>query len=276
MRKKNSSRHHSNEGVFKLKKTLCILGICGAAALTGCANNMADSGPRDVYEESGFTVNRNNQQPELYNRGGNNTADNFGYVRHQRSPVIGENNSDHYAAINREQLADIIGQYCTEVPDVDDVSTLVTDEEVLIVYDTDTQNRNETADQVKKMAMSVVPRWYHVYVSDNTSLRPNVANFASLDPNSANMEAQINGVIKQMLQSSPQGRKISDGENANGEAQGEMNDNMDHDDLGEMMEKSGQTRNRTQNDASNNNTGSDAGNRTGNETGIQGNDMRLR
>ena len=55
-----------------------------------------------------------------------------------------------------------------------------------------------------------------------------------------------------------------------------MNDNMDHDDLGEMMEKSGQTRNRTQNDASNNNTGSDAGNRTGNETGIQGNDMRLR
>ncbi|GLB59706.1 YhcN/YlaJ family sporulation lipoprotein [Cytobacillus sp. NCCP-133] len=226
-----------------MKKPLIILGIFSMAALTACQNNAARE---DIYEESGNTINVNDQRAELYNRnmgngrnGRNNVSEDFGYVRHQRSPIMGENASaNHYAAIDREQIADIIGQYCTEVPSVDDVSTLVTDEEVLIVYDTDTENRSQTADQVKKMAMSVVPRWYHVYVSDDTSLRKNVENFATVDSDGRNAENGINQLIKQMLKS-PQGEKMSESENENGEMQGERNDVMDKDDLGESVRKAG-------------------------------------
>ena len=36
-------------------------------ALTGCSKDMAN---RDVYEESGNTINVNNKRHELYNEGG--------------------------------------------------------------------------------------------------------------------------------------------------------------------------------------------------------------
>ncbi|MBU8880807.1 YhcN/YlaJ family sporulation lipoprotein [Bacillus sp. FJAT-29790] len=199
-----------------MKKSLIIIGICGLTALTACQSNIARDG---IYEKSGNTINVNTQRADIYNkdRGLNNKNANFGYVRHQKSPILGENVAyNHYAAIDREQIADIISKYCTEIPNVHDVSTLVTDKEVLIIYDTDTANSNRTADQVKRMAMSVVPRWYHVYVSDNTNLRKNVESYATLDSNSRNAHFGINKLIKDM-QKSPQGYKMGEGENANGE-----------------------------------------------------------
>ncbi|WP_338030744.1 YhcN/YlaJ family sporulation lipoprotein [Cytobacillus citreus] len=213
--------------MFQIKQSLIIIGLCGLTALTACQNKeMAGDG---IYDSSGNTINVNNQRSELYNRdnGQTNKSADFGYVRHQRSNVMGENVSNNkYASMDREQLADIISQNCTDIPNVDDVSTLVTDEEVLIIYDTDSQNRNETADQVKKMAMSFVPRFYHVYVSDNTALRKNVENFATLASNNPNANNGIDKVIKEMLKS-PQGNKMSSGENENGEIIGEKykNDN---------------------------------------------------
>jgi hypothetical protein len=224
-----------------MRRAILIIGICGLTALTACNNNDT-AADRDLFNDTGNTINVNDQRAELYNydqnRGLRNVSEDFGYVRHQRSGILGDGGSnDHYAAIDREQLADIIGKYCTDVPNVDDVSTLVTDEEVLIVYATDSKNRMDTADQVKKMAMSVVPRWYHVYVSDNERLRKNVENFATVDSNSRNVDSMIDGLVKQMLKS-PQGRDMNEGENANGETQGETNGNIDRDDIRERT-KSG-------------------------------------
>lgn len=191
-----------------MKKTIAFLCFCSLTALTACQN---DTARNDLYEESGNTINVNDQRAELYHQGNegdrNDVSEDFGYVRHQRSPIMGENvANEHYAAIDREQLADIISKYSTEVPNVDDVSTLVTDEEVIIIYDTDTEDRPYTADQVKKMAMSVVPGWYHIYVSDNTNLRKTVESYAQMDSNSENAEHGIDKLIKE-LQKSPQGVK---------------------------------------------------------------------
>lgn len=161
-----------------------------------------------IYEESGNTINVNDQRADIYNRhnGSQNKSEDFGYVRHQKSPIGGENMSnDHYATIDREKTADTISKYCTGIPNVDDISTLVTDREVIIVYATDSQDRNYTADQVKKMAMSVVPSWYNIYVSDNTALRRNVENFATLDADSRNAHYGIDQLIKD-IQKSPQGK----------------------------------------------------------------------
>lgn len=218
-----------------MKKYILTAGIFGLVVLSGCANNVAEQGRQGIYQESGNTINVNDQRAELYNEGNvkhlRNKSEDFGYVRHTRNPVMGTNSSnDHYSAIDREQLANIISKLSTDIPNVDDVSTLVTDEEVLVVYKTNTKDRNETADQVKKVAMSVIPRFYHVYVSDDTKLRQNVENFATLDSDSKNIDSLIDGLIKQMIQS-PQGRNMSNSENANGETKDEMNDQLEKDEM---------------------------------------------
>jgi hypothetical protein len=190
-------------------KNLVFAGICGIFALTACANNSADRA--GIYQESGNTINVNDQRPELYNetggrKGFQDKSEDFGYVRTQRSPVMKTDSArDHYAAIDREQLAKIISELGTNVPHVNDVSALVTDEEVFIVYNTDSKNRMATADQVKKTALSVVPRWYHVYVSDNTALRREIENFATLDSDSRDINSLLDQLAKKMS-ASPQGQ----------------------------------------------------------------------
>ncbi|WP_147533969.1 YhcN/YlaJ family sporulation lipoprotein [Bacillus marasmi] len=192
-------------------KNLAFAGFFTLFALTACANNNANElGARDIYKEDGNTINVNNQRAELYNEGNGKKSlrrksEDFGYVRHQRNPVMGTNSAgDHYAAVDREQLAKIISQFETDVPNVNDVSTLVTDDEVIVVYETDSKDRTLTADQVKKTAASVVPRWFEVYVTDNTKLRQDVENFATLDADSKNINTLLSGLIER-VKSSTQG-----------------------------------------------------------------------
>ena len=206
-----------------MKKFIIIAGLCTITALTGCSKDM---GNRDVYEESGNTINVNNKRHELYNegasRGVRNVSDNYGFVRHQKSPIMNDNTAnDGYTALDREQLANIISKYSVNVPNVNDAATLVTDQEVLIAYTTDSKDRNMTADQVKKTAFSVVPRYYHVYVTDNKTLMRDVENLANLDSTSRNARHAVTELITQMKKS-PQGMRLSDSENENGETQDDM------------------------------------------------------
>lgn len=200
-----------------MKKFVMTCGLCALIALTGCTNDTAN---RDVYEESGNTINVNNKRNELYREGGNegarNISTNYGYVRQQKSPIMNDGTAnDNYAALDREQLANIISRLSTDIPNVNDVATLVTDQEVLVAYDTDTKDANLTADQVKRTAMSVVPRYYHVYVSDNDVLIQDVENLANLTSTSGKARDQVNNVIKQMKKS-PQGNKMGADEDENG------------------------------------------------------------
>ena len=97
-----------------MKKWSIIIGFCLLLSAAGCSKDMAN---RDVYEESGDTINVNNKREELYNEGGSqgvrNVSDNYGFVRHQKSPIHERSWTamDHYSAINREQVANIISQF---------------------------------------------------------------------------------------------------------------------------------------------------------------------
>ncbi|WP_045517979.1 YhcN/YlaJ family sporulation lipoprotein [Neobacillus niacini] len=200
-----------------MKKWSMIIGFCLLLTAAGCSKDMAN---RDVYEESGDTINVNNKREELYNEGGSrgvrNVSDDYGFVRHQKSPIQNDRGgTEHYSAIDREQVANIISQLSTDVPNVNDVATLVTDQEVLIAYSSDTKNRNQTADQVKRTAMSVVPRFYHVYVSDDKNLMRDVENLANLDSTSRNARNSVNQLIT-LMKKSPQGNRMSDSEDENG------------------------------------------------------------
>jgi hypothetical protein len=203
--------------VKSLKKLILIIGLTTFTALSACSKDMAN---RDVYEESGKSVNVNNKRTELYNEGASrsvrNVSNDYGYVRHQKIPVLNDQNvNNQYTALNREQLASIISRYSTSIPNVHDVATLVTDQEVLIAYRTDTKDRNLTADQVKKTAMSIVPRYYHVYVSDNPQSIRDVEALSHMASTNKNARSSINSVIAQMKKS-PQGARMNAIEDENG------------------------------------------------------------
>ncbi|MGM0845843.1 MAG: YhcN/YlaJ family sporulation lipoprotein [Bacillota bacterium] len=222
--------------MFYLKKKMLAAGVIGFSILgAGCANDLASDGD-EIFHESGNTINIAEEEG-LFREVENSEharGEQFGYVRHQKSPIAGRTiSTDDMYTIDREKVADSISRMTVTLPKVQDASTLVTDEEVLIAYKTDVKDKDlrfEVADQVKKSALSVVPRWYHVYVTDDPNLMQNVENLASMDTDMANANTAIDDTINQMLQASPQGREIDAGENANGERYDEM-DEMNEDDV---------------------------------------------
>jgi len=205
--------------------------LIGLLLLGGCQLNPNHQG---MYERDGNTINVTDRS-ELYNEdgienGNDDMNNNFGYVRHQKSPVIGNDQlRDRTPAINREQIADIISTLAVQLPNVQDVATLVTDDEVLVSYQTDSNNRFETADQVKRTAISVVPRYFHVYVSDNPNMIKQIEAYSRMDADALRADRSLDAVIKEMINTSPQGRKLNAGENENGEGYGEMNEALDKD-----------------------------------------------
>ncbi|MGD7046235.1 YhcN/YlaJ family sporulation lipoprotein [Jeotgalibacillus proteolyticus] len=163
------------------------------------------------------------------------TENHFGFSTKVANPNDGEGENDNIAyKMNLQVAADAISRFSASLPGIENVSTVVTDEEVLISYqvaqDYDHEmDPNEMADQVKKNALSVIPRWYHVYVTDDPNLRVNVESIAQTHLNDGDMEDAIASTIKLMRESSPQGYPIDEGENANGETKDEENDMAEED-----------------------------------------------
>ncbi|MGE6378644.1 YhcN/YlaJ family sporulation lipoprotein [Peribacillus muralis] len=209
-----------------MKKTIMTLGLSSIIALTGCSDKHEQGLGAKNHAGNPTNVNNPTQYYDEDYRNHDNKSDDFGFTRTNKTTTNRRNVSNKTASIDREQLSDVISKLSVQLPNVNDVSTLVTDEEVLVVYDTDTKDRMETADQVKRTAMSVVPRYYHVYVSDDPALAQNVENFATLKSGSRGIDYTIEQTIKSMLKS-PQGYKMSDVENENGEM---INDKKDHHD----------------------------------------------
>ncbi|RFU70101.1 sporulation protein [Peribacillus saganii] len=215
-----------------MKNTFLTLGLCSIFALSACNYNTEGNGDSNSFNDTA-SPSRVNTPTRVYDedyRDRNKNKDDFGYTRSDNANIDGRNlGSADAPSIDREQLSDIITRLSLQLPNIKDVAALVTDGEVLVVYETDSKHRSETADQVKRTAISVVPRYYHVYVSDNKALIRDIENFATLDSNSRGIDGSIDATIREMLKS-PQGRKLSDGENANGEMENETNGNAGDDD----------------------------------------------
>ncbi|WP_425454712.1 YhcN/YlaJ family sporulation lipoprotein [Falsibacillus pallidus] len=234
--------------MLQLRKNTIVASILGVALLSACQNKAADD--NHLFHDNGNTINVSDR-PELYNENlANNKskhAENFGYVRQQKSPIMNEGiNYQEIYAVNREKTADTISKMAVgTLPKVHDCSTLVTDHEVLIAYKTDAEGkkeRNDVADQVKKTALSVVPGWYHVYVTDDPTLMRNVENIASMDSNMANVHDVIRDTANLMLKRSPQGHILSKGVNENNEMIGERNDLTDSDEYNQKSKQGAGTK----------------------------------
>lgn len=221
------------KGVFALRKMLTVLSLCGITALsTACQADLSPNERAGMFHgnNGGTTLNvydRNDLNNNATNVNNQNNGRQFGYVREQRNPNGNVNEQlEGMPTMDYEQTANAISKMLTTLPNILDVATVVTDEEVLIAYQTDSNDRKDTADMVSKSALSVVPRYYHVYVSDNPRMIREIERFGLLTTDSPNVDAVLEYTIKEMLES-PQGYQLNKGENANGEFIGGNNDELD-------------------------------------------------
>lgn len=200
-----------------MKKLVLAITLCFVTVATGCQALMENDSPiaKDNQElfnsknRSEFTVINPDKDYHQIQR--------FGYVRHQPETALPRGGRNPQIAVyDPELLADAISKLAVLIPDVNDVATLVTDQNVLIAYETTSEDRFMTADQVKQTAMSCVPRFFHVYVSDQPEMIKNIERFGSLTSRTENVQEVLEHTIEEMLQS-PQGRRMSASENENGE-----------------------------------------------------------
>ncbi|WP_347548965.1 YhcN/YlaJ family sporulation lipoprotein [Pseudalkalibacillus hwajinpoensis] len=219
-----------------LKKNMILI-LPLALGLAACQGQNAT----DPFDHADMTPVKTD--PEEYGMNTANTQDrakkgSYGFVRHSRNT----NNSnsqkqpENIAYLDRDQLADMISSMAIVLPNVNDVAALVTDEEVLIGYKSTTKDRDATADQVKKTALSVIPRYYHVYVSDEDGMISEIERYENGSTANGEMDKSIDQTIAKMKKA-PQGKKVSDGENENGEMKGEMNEDLNDNDGNEMISK---------------------------------------
>lgn len=219
-----------------MKKLLFVFVVCTIMAATGCQALMGNDAPiatdnQELYNSRNRSEGFNVINPDKDYR----QIQRFGFVRHQRETALPRGGTNpNIAVYDPDLLADAISKLAVLIPDVHDVATLVTDRHVLIAYETTSENRFETADQVKRTAISCVPRFFHVYVSDDPGHIRSIERFGSLSSRTENVHDVLEQTIEDMLQS-PQGRRISASENENGEydmnIRGYMDTHNHHDNM---------------------------------------------
>jgi hypothetical protein len=102
--------------------------------------------------------------------------------------------------IDRQLLADLIGQTVVGLPDVERASVLVTDQHCLIGYTADDTNQNMDQ-QISKSADSVAPGWYKVYTTNDPRLTDHIRQIARQYNGKAdlkNLTMEVNALIEQM------------------------------------------------------------------------------
>ncbi|MEC1688328.1 YhcN/YlaJ family sporulation lipoprotein [Bacillus mojavensis] len=188
--------------------SLCLM----TGLLSGCGGAGFNNAEQNVRHQNKTKPIHVSDRDEAFNRHDKNEQ--FGYVRYQKEQIDGE--QQETPAPDREETAHIISSLTVQLPHIQDAAVLVTDQEVLVVYKTDSRNRELTADQVKKTAVSVIPRYYHVYISDNPNHMQDIKNYSNLNSGSRDVRDIMSGTIQEM-KNSPQGSPVSENENANGE-----------------------------------------------------------
>ncbi|MBU8906572.1 YhcN/YlaJ family sporulation lipoprotein [Desertibacillus haloalkaliphilus] len=190
-----------------MKKSIVAVGLCGALLATGC-NQVIDNQSPNTVRDQNVTVAERNERTQVMNHtpGTKDEHSQFGYVRQQKANKNGHNPMTESAYFDRELMAETITNMAVYLPGVHDVATLVTDKYALVVYDAeaDDDERERVADQVKRTAYSVLPRFYDVYVSDNRENMEAIERFSSLGSHSPEVNDLLEPTIEEMKQS-PQG-----------------------------------------------------------------------
>lgn len=174
-------------------KFFTAIGLSGLLLLSGCGggNNTQEQGI-GINEQ----LNPNNQMEQPTNEELN---ERLGYVRFSRDEV-NNTQEDHAMTMDRTEVAQMITRTILRNEDFEEVATLVTDQEVLIAYERGELDTENAADIASKTAMSIVPRYYNIHVSDNASLMDDIQSLHNSRTDNRNYDNTIDQIIEQMNQ----------------------------------------------------------------------------
>ncbi len=195
---------------YKIPLTLALCVILTGCGLSTSNNHLRTGQNRTLDPTTNVTYNGPSNTLQQHNSDHvQNGA--FGYVHYTRKK--GTNNAltgNHIPKIDYKALADIVTRLTLSLPTVYDAGTLVTDQYVLIGYQSDNPDREEAAQQVKAAALSVVPNYYKIYVSDAHNATADLARYKAYSSSSSAVHRWLPAMIEQMKQS-PQGTGNSKG-----------------------------------------------------------------
>jgi hypothetical protein len=189
------------------KSTFIVAGLTLLLSLNaaGCGNAGNEGQAFDFMrgykmEEPSQAINKSNiENKDQYLQ--------FGYNR-QTKNAAQDLEMPGYAVYDRPLLAESISEMAAVIPEVRDAGVLVTDQYVLIAYETAANDREAVADQVKKTAMSVVPSYYEVYVADDPIMMDEIERFGGqYSENRAEMNALLQTIDQ--MKTYPQGETDS-------------------------------------------------------------------
>lgn len=116
-----------------------------------------------------------------------------GFVNYKRDQVKHE--EQRQITIDRFALADMITRILLQNEAFEEVATVVTNNDVLIAYEKNEEyDEKETINYARKTAMSVMPRFFDIHVSDNPNLIDDLQslhNSLTTDKNDQNVVEQI-------------------------------------------------------------------------------------
>ena len=134
----------------------------------------------------------------------------LGYVRYTKDQLDNDAERNHAVTMDRTQMANMITRIILRNDGFNEVATLVTDQEVLIAYDKDEDlDEDNAADIAKKTAVSIMPGYFDVYVSDNDSLIRDIHSLHNSTTTNKNYDNTIDTIINEMKNSS-QGKKTNE------------------------------------------------------------------
>lgn len=185
-------------------KTILLTTMIAIFTLTACATNEQSLEQNKIREGTMHERNRivDELDPARDDAENEELNKQLGYVNYTRDQVENEEELNRELNMDREQMADHITRTILRNDAFEEVATLVTDEEVLIVYTyhDDVITHNEAVDIAQKTAASMMPSFYEIYVSDNEALFHDIRSLHNSTTNNNN-DPIIEQIIQEMEKS---------------------------------------------------------------------------
>ncbi|HLR09482.1 MAG TPA: YhcN/YlaJ family sporulation lipoprotein [Bacillota bacterium] len=171
----------------------------------GCSYNNTQNGGDDTMRTNELTPENNRSIPkdsELDRK--------LGFVHYTKDEIQNDVEENRDINIDRTEMANIITRNILRNDRFHEVATLVTSDQILIAYDKrDEADDHTSAEIARKTAMSIMPRFFDIYVSDNATLIDEIHSLHNSSVTDPNYDHTIEQIIEEMKKS-PQGLHESD------------------------------------------------------------------
>lgn len=123
-----------------------------------------------------------------YNTSYGQNANTTGYAVVHRNQLRGyEKTSRVY--IDRDALAQAVGQVVCSVPGIDNATVLVTDEEIFVGVKTSDKDDRSATVKARNSALSIAPRYYKVYLTDDPNMTKELSHVANSSAKTASTQS---------------------------------------------------------------------------------------